>query len=37
MLECQLAGHHGGDLLIMKVMIVKVVMVLLMGVTFELD
>ena len=30
-------GHHRGDLLIMKVMIVKVVMVLLMGVTFDLD
>ena len=37
MLECQLAGHHRGDLLIMNVMIVKVVMVLLMGVTFDLD
>ena len=28
-------GHHGGDLLIMKVVIVKVVMMLLMGVTFD--
>ena len=37
MLECQLPGHHRGDLLIMKVVIVKVVMMLLMGVTFDLD